>query len=76
MRYADNKNRSKKAADVLREMNPQTPRELIIEKLRIDKGYVQEYPCDCSEGSVCYIVRHPLVSPPMSFPTKKEAEDF
>ena len=40
------------------------------------KGYVQEYPCDCSEGSVCYIVRHPLVSPPMSFPTKKEAEDF
>ena len=37
-------------------------------------GVVEQYPCTCSGGDTCWIVRHPMVSPPISFPNKEEAE--
>jgi hypothetical protein len=39
------------------------------------KGYVEDYPCLCSGGDMCYIVRHPKVEQiPPSYPTKQEAK--
>lgn len=37
-------------------------------------GYVQEYPCDCSnkDTKICWIVRYPGFAP-VSYPTKGEA---
>lgn len=40
------------------------------------QGYVDPYPCVCSgEGHTCYIVRHPTISPPISYPTQEEADE-
>lgn len=38
-------------------------------------GYIQEYPCTCHDSGICYIVRHPKLTPPVSFDTKEEAEE-
>jgi hypothetical protein len=39
-----------------------------------DQGHIAEYPCACSNASgICWIVRHPLLSPPISFPTVEDA---
>lgn len=39
------------------------------------KGYIQEYPCKCSGGDICYIVRHPKTKDcPVGYPTKEKAE--
>lgn len=42
-----------------------------------DEGYVDEYPCDCQGPgfTVCWVVRHPKLQPPVSFETKAEAEE-
>lgn len=40
------------------------------------QGWVDPYPCDCSgTPGICWIVRHPSLSPPVSYPTKEEAEE-
>jgi len=39
-----------------------------------DEGFVDEYPCKCSGGDTCYIVRHPDASPPPSYTTRRKAE--
>jgi hypothetical protein len=48
--------------------------------ITIGNGTVTEYPCDCyaefeadDENHVCWIVRYPNLSFPVSFPTKEEA---
>ena len=38
-------------------------------------GYIQDYPCKCSGGEMCFIVRHPNVSPDPSYETREEAEE-
>lgn len=39
------------------------------------RGFVQSYPCTCyGPEHVCYIVRHPDLSPPVSYPTEAEAQ--
>lgn len=39
-------------------------------------GFVDPYPCTCTgEGDTCFVVRHPAISPPPSYPTRDEAED-
>jgi len=40
-----------------------------------DDGYIQDYPCKCSGGEMCFIVRHPNVTPDSSYETREEAED-
>jgi len=37
------------------------------------KGYVQIYPCKCSGGNFCYIVRYPNGEMPLSYTTRGEA---
>lgn len=37
-------------------------------------GYIQEYPCKCSGGDMCYIVRHPDNTVDYSYTTRKEAD--
>lgn len=36
-------------------------------------GYIQAYPCKCSGGDVCFIVRHPKIEVNPSFATFEEA---
>jgi len=38
------------------------------------EGYIDEYPCKCSGGDMCYIVRHPKESIDIGYPTKEQAE--
>lgn len=33
-------------------------------------GGVQEYPCTCHKNGTCWIVRHPDLQPPISYPTR------
>lgn len=39
-----------------------------------DQGRIQDYPCKCSGGDMCYIVHHPKLSVSVSYPTREEAE--
>jgi hypothetical protein len=39
------------------------------------EGHIQDYPCQCSGGEMCYIVHHPKVSPSPSYATRDEAEE-
>lgn len=38
------------------------------------EGYVDDYPCRCGGGDICYIVRYPNEEVDISYPTRKEAE--
>jgi len=43
-----------------------------------EEGYVDKYPCDCTDpgnpNAICWVVRHPKLQPPISFETQEEAE--
>lgn len=42
----------------------------------ITQGHVDPYPCNCTgDGDTCYVVRHPAISPPPSYPTQEEADE-
>ena len=46
------------------------------EETKGPEGHVEAYPCNCSGVShICYIVRHPDMRPPISYPTEAEAEE-
>jgi hypothetical protein len=37
-------------------------------------GYVQKYACDCNcHDGFCWIVRHPMILPSISYPSEAEA---
>lgn len=39
-----------------------------------NNGSVQKYPCTCHNSGICWIVRHPDLSPPVSYDTEEEAK--